>query len=431
MVACADELLGETSLQLLTLKLLYLIFTTPSTYEYFYTNDLRVLVDILIRNLLDLPEEAVALRHTYLRVLYPLLAHTQLKYPPHYKRDELKKVLRILVRGESSTGHSNHERICHFDDADETTKRLVARCAAVDWLRDVEPEVIIEEPLKEEATSQKSSIDTVPAELEETEPLSLSRTMSSSLTLTDSPMAPSPTAADEFAKTSTSTHLQVLGMHLDLAAESSLSVREVAAQHERPGVMTPSRHDETGNHLSDEFRRPATTVTGRAKVKPEPPKARRWRGRRIAEDEERPEKASEAVANANLPPHGSSADRRNSAGASRAQAPPAHSRRSASNPPPAVPPPRRSSHAVQTHHLPRPESASPAASPTSPHKLSQKPEPPRTRRWGRGKHSQAGSTDSKLSDGHGQHSTDENGDTSVSSAVGSGNTSANVSTTEP
>ena len=68
----------ETSLQLLTLKLLYLLFTTPPTYEYFYTNDLHVLVDILVRNLLDLPEDSSALRHTYLRVLYPLLEHTQL-----------------------------------------------------------------------------------------------------------------------------------------------------------------------------------------------------------------------------------------------------------------------------------------------------------------------------------------------------------------
>ena len=31
------------SAQLLILKLLYLLFTTPSTYEYFYTNDLHVL----------------------------------------------------------------------------------------------------------------------------------------------------------------------------------------------------------------------------------------------------------------------------------------------------------------------------------------------------------------------------------------------------
>ena len=55
--------IAETSLQLLTLKLLYLIFTTPSTHEYFYTNDLHVLVDILIRNLLDLPEEASPTTH--------------------------------------------------------------------------------------------------------------------------------------------------------------------------------------------------------------------------------------------------------------------------------------------------------------------------------------------------------------------------------
>src|SRR5687768_8132744 len=76
----------ETSLQLLILKLLYLLFTTKATYEYFYTNDLRVLLDVIIRNLMDLPYEKVSLRHTYLRVMYPLLAHTQLSHPPHYKR---------------------------------------------------------------------------------------------------------------------------------------------------------------------------------------------------------------------------------------------------------------------------------------------------------------------------------------------------------
>jgi Protein of unknown function (DUF2013) len=49
---------GETALQLLILKLLYLIFTTPETYEYFYNNDLRVLVDVFIRELYDLPDDA-------------------------------------------------------------------------------------------------------------------------------------------------------------------------------------------------------------------------------------------------------------------------------------------------------------------------------------------------------------------------------------
>ncbi|KAK6952667.1 hypothetical protein Daesc_004958 [Daldinia eschscholtzii] len=116
----------ETSLQLLILKLLYLLFTTKATYEYFYTNDLRVLLDVIIRNLLDLPEELMALRHTYLRVMYPLLAHTQLSQPPHYKKDEVQKLLRILA-GSGNT---------HFAPVDETTLRLVDRVAKVKWLSD-------------------------------------------------------------------------------------------------------------------------------------------------------------------------------------------------------------------------------------------------------------------------------------------------------
>ncbi|EQK99619.1 ldb17-like protein [Ophiocordyceps sinensis CO18] len=114
----------ETSLQLLILKLLYLLFTTKTTYEYFYTNDLRVLLDVIIRNLMDLPDEKISLRHTYLRVMYPLLAHTQLNQPPHYKRDEVLRVLTIL-RGSHNV---------HFAPADETTLRLVDRVAKVKWL---------------------------------------------------------------------------------------------------------------------------------------------------------------------------------------------------------------------------------------------------------------------------------------------------------
>ncbi|KAK6854745.1 hypothetical protein PG995_009838 [Apiospora arundinis] len=116
----------ETALQLLILKLLYLLFTTKATYEYFYTNDLRVLLDVIIRNLLDLPYELMSLRHTYLRVLYPLLAHTQLNQPPYYKEDHIVKVLKIL----SGAGNA------HFAPADETTMRLVDRVRKVNWLPD-------------------------------------------------------------------------------------------------------------------------------------------------------------------------------------------------------------------------------------------------------------------------------------------------------
>ncbi len=119
---------NETSLQLLILKLLYLLFTTPTTYEYFYTNDLHVLLDIILRNLLDLPPSSTALRHTYLRVLYPLLAHTQLKHPPHYKQHELVRLLAMMAED------GNH----HFGAVDETTKRLVGRCGRVSWLQQEE-----------------------------------------------------------------------------------------------------------------------------------------------------------------------------------------------------------------------------------------------------------------------------------------------------
>ncbi|KAI4165124.1 MAG: hypothetical protein LQ342_001401 [Letrouitia transgressa] len=183
---------SETSLQLLILKLLYLLFTTPSTYEYFYTNDLRVLVDVMIRNLLDLPFSATALRHTYLRVLYPLLAHTQLKHPPHYKRDEL---LRLLTMMTSTGGAMEH----HFGAVDETTKRLVGRCVGVPWLR--------EEVEGEEEGSGSGS--------------------------------------EQQAK---KKKKKLLDVALAAGMASALSVVEVTTQKEKPGVQTPSLGRKAHDH---------------------------------------------------------------------------------------------------------------------------------------------------------------------------------------
>lgn len=45
-------------MQLLVLKILYLLFTTKGTSEYFYTNDLCVLVDVFLRELVDLDEDS-------------------------------------------------------------------------------------------------------------------------------------------------------------------------------------------------------------------------------------------------------------------------------------------------------------------------------------------------------------------------------------
>ncbi|KAL8928557.1 MAG: hypothetical protein Q9208_001791 [Pyrenodesmia sp. 3 TL-2023] len=174
---------SETSLQLLILKLLYLLFTTPSTYEYFYTNDLRVLLDIITRNLLDLPLSATALRHTYLRVLYPLLAHTQLRHPPHYKRDELSRLLAMMT----ATGGATEG---HFGAVDETTKRLVGRCAKVGWLSG-------NEALNRDRNGGDAGEGRVARKL--------------------------------------------LGAEMPGGMTSSLSVVEVTTQKERPGVLTGSR----------------------------------------------------------------------------------------------------------------------------------------------------------------------------------------------
>jgi hypothetical protein len=114
-------------MQLLLLKTLYILFTTPGTQEYFYTNDLRVLVDVFLRELIDLPEESEALRHTYLRVLNPLLTNTQLREMP-YKATQIRRTLHALI------SHDNMREVT------PTTKRLVERCLNAEWCVSLPPE---------------------------------------------------------------------------------------------------------------------------------------------------------------------------------------------------------------------------------------------------------------------------------------------------
>ncbi|TFK52944.1 hypothetical protein OE88DRAFT_1733924 [Heliocybe sulcata] len=135
----------DRCMQLLVLKILYLLFTTKGTSEYFYTNDLCVLVDVFLRELADLDEdnenESVLppfnyhlysdidslrslspskLRHTFLRVLNPLLTKTQLRTVP-YKRPQIVRTLESLIENED------------IRDVNPTTKRLVERCLSGDW----------------------------------------------------------------------------------------------------------------------------------------------------------------------------------------------------------------------------------------------------------------------------------------------------------
>ncbi|KAJ3753093.1 hypothetical protein EV360DRAFT_54036 [Lentinula raphanica] len=110
----------DMCMQLLVLKLLYLLFTNKGTEEYFYTNDLCVLVDVFLRELADLDDDSESLRHTYLRVLHPLLTKTQLRTVP-YKRPQILYMLESLIR------------TSNVRDVNPTTKRLVERCLGGEW----------------------------------------------------------------------------------------------------------------------------------------------------------------------------------------------------------------------------------------------------------------------------------------------------------
>ncbi|KAG8754364.1 hypothetical protein FRC14_005155 [Serendipita sp. 396] len=123
----ANDTEEDLVMQLLLLKTLYLLFTTPGTQRYFYTNDLRVLVDVFLRELVDLPEESEALRHTYLRVLNPLLTNTQLREAP-YKTHLVRRTLEGLI---SPT---------NMQEVTPTTRRLVERCLGAEWCRDLPPD---------------------------------------------------------------------------------------------------------------------------------------------------------------------------------------------------------------------------------------------------------------------------------------------------
>lgn len=339
---------GETSLQLLTLKLMYLLFTTPSTQEYFYTNDLRVLVDILIRNLLDLPEEATALRHTYLRVLYPLLSHTQLRHPPHYKRAEIKNLLAVLVRGQAYTSEKEEDqgtttddkksRMCYFEDVDETTIRLVSRCGRVSWLKDPDLLRTLAPPkLDTEAcfASSKPSL-----KRQDSSPTSATTSTSSPIINTP-PTPPLPRILHKRDSSKTSigsiplnAAAAKLGMEIDSARTSSLSVLEVAAQREKPGVITPSRKA-NGN--------PQALAK---KEKPAPPKTRRsgWIGRKKAAAGSEEEAVEDSVAFAQLPGDATSVSTKEQEEQAEDQSPKeasalASSSRASTNLPPKKPPP--------------------------------------------------------------------------------------------
>ncbi|SCU99261.1 LAFA_0G22958g1_1 [Lachancea sp. 'fantastica'] len=118
------------SLQIMLCKVIYLILTVDknSAEDFFYQNDLNVIVDVLIRELTNIPEDEELIRNTFLRVLLPLLSNTELA-KTRYRRSDLAGVLEYL---------SSLDNICSSEaqPVHKTTVRLAQKCLQqVEWLR--------------------------------------------------------------------------------------------------------------------------------------------------------------------------------------------------------------------------------------------------------------------------------------------------------
>jgi len=76
------------------LKLIIFLFSNPSTYNFFYSNDLNVLVDVVVRELQDL-NEADKLRLEYLKLLQLILKNGDYK-DSKYKKAAVKEALNVV-----------------------------------------------------------------------------------------------------------------------------------------------------------------------------------------------------------------------------------------------------------------------------------------------------------------------------------------------
>lgn len=112
---------------LLVLKLLGAMFALPETASYFYLNDLKVLVDVFLRELSALPDTFDLLRQAYLCVMYGLLTQTQL-CTEAYKRTHITRLLTTMVHASQVYDTSEH------------TLALVQYCLDAEWCVGITPE---------------------------------------------------------------------------------------------------------------------------------------------------------------------------------------------------------------------------------------------------------------------------------------------------
>jgi hypothetical protein len=121
-------------IKILILKFLYLVFTKESTKKLVYLNDLKILVDIFIRELnnldYNLVDDTRILVIDYLRVMYPMLINSQLPEIYWYKNDEILKVLGNLASSNDSNSNFDENK----KEQDDVISKLAIKCMKVPWL---------------------------------------------------------------------------------------------------------------------------------------------------------------------------------------------------------------------------------------------------------------------------------------------------------
>jgi len=66
---------------------------------FFFTNDIRVILDIIVRELLDMDENSL-LRHVFLQLLYSIVRHPDYAIHGNYQSDEIGEIVRAIAKNE-------------------------------------------------------------------------------------------------------------------------------------------------------------------------------------------------------------------------------------------------------------------------------------------------------------------------------------------
>lgn len=132
--------------KILFLKYLHLVFIDPETMILIYLNDLKILVDIFIRDLNDLyynnvnDDENISLLLIYLIVFYFLLLKSQLgDYDEGYKNKEIIQILKSFIISLQNNGNilvnKKDDIVTSTTHLKELIFFLSLECLSINWLK--------------------------------------------------------------------------------------------------------------------------------------------------------------------------------------------------------------------------------------------------------------------------------------------------------